>query len=158
LAGAALSCQELGEDRGGQRAQRPEELSAEHRAVLQAPTLEAREQALIAYLCQQVGRVLRLSEARIDPAQPLDQLGMDSLMAIELKTLIEANLGVLLPAARLLQSPTLTSLAVELNADLAPPQSAALHELGSPEQLLHNMDQLSDDQVDILLNSLLGEA
>jgi amino acid adenylation domain-containing protein len=82
-------------------------------ALLAAP--EAERAALVeGYLRRRVARVLRLAEARVDPEKPLHRLGLDSLMAVELKNGIEADLGVTVPMVRFLQGPSVSQLAVQL--------------------------------------------
>jgi hypothetical protein len=46
--------------------------------------------------------------------QPLSTMGLDSLMAIELRTKIEGDLHVLLPIATLFKGPTVRELAGQL--------------------------------------------
>ena len=48
----------------------------------------ARHRLLRSYLSEQVARVLGLSASRLDVEQPLSNLGLDSLMAVELKNRI----------------------------------------------------------------------
>ena len=52
-----------------------------------------------------------IEPSQIDAQQPLNTLGLDSLMAIELKSNLEARLAVSLPMARFLEGPSVTSLA-----------------------------------------------
>jgi acyl carrier protein len=47
--------------------------------------------------------VLRLDPAAIDPHQPVNTLGQDSLTTLELKNALEASLGVSLPVTRFLK-------------------------------------------------------
>lgn len=54
------------------------------------------------YILEQAARVLRLSPSRMLPEQPLTTLGLDSLMAMELKNQIEIELGVTVSASKLL--------------------------------------------------------
>jgi amino acid adenylation domain-containing protein/thioester reductase-like protein len=56
-------------------------------------------------------QVLGLSENHLDAHEPLDRLGLDSLMAIELRNKIEGDLGVTLPVSEFLQGPTVIQLA-----------------------------------------------
>jgi len=58
--------------------------------------------------------VLRIPEGRVDPARPLSEQGLDSLMMIELRQQIEAQLGVDVPVAVLMKGPTLEQLAQRL--------------------------------------------
>jgi myxalamid-type polyketide synthase MxaB len=63
--------------------------------------------------------------------QPLGSFGLDSLMAMELRSSLESKLGVEIPVAGLLDDPTVTSLArvtgdlfQNINADAAPESDA----------------------------------
>jgi acyl transferase domain-containing protein/acyl-CoA synthetase (AMP-forming)/AMP-acid ligase II/acyl carrier protein len=90
---------------------------------LDAPP-EERPARLVAYLRDRVAAVLRIDPERIDPERPLNTLGLDSLMAIELKSGVEAELGTTLPLSVLMQGPTLVELAVEALARLSDSVSA----------------------------------
>ena len=54
--------------------------------------------------------------ARLDRRLPLDALGLDSLMALELKNQVEKRWGVDLPLVELLRGPTIEGLAEWLQA------------------------------------------
>ena len=75
-----------------------------------APSDQRREQ-VIGYFRNRVAGVLRLDPGRVDPERKLDTLGLDSLMAIELKSGVEADLGTTLPITQLLEGPTIAELA-----------------------------------------------
>jgi len=68
-----------------------------------------------------VGQVLRVKPASLRPDQPLTDLGLDSLMAVEMETLIESNIGVALPPASLMQARTIGQLAKLLLLKSRPP-------------------------------------
>jgi len=80
---------------------------------------EKRAKVLIDYLQQQLARVLGIPKARLDVNKPLNMVGMDSLMAIELKNNLESNIGIVLPIATLLQGPSTVQLAEQVVAQLA---------------------------------------
>lgn len=69
-------------------------------------------------LREQLGRVLRMDSARISRElgneRPIQYLGLDSIMAIELMNLIERGLRVHLPITSFLKGPTITSLSTQL--------------------------------------------
>jgi len=73
---------------------------------------------LHAYLHAQAAAVLGLAPERLPPEQPLDRLGMDSLMAIELRNRVESDLNVTLPAVAFLQGPTVFELVEQIQAHL----------------------------------------
>ena len=60
--------------------------------------------------------VLGLEPARIDAAVPLRELGLDSLMAVELQAALATTFGISVPLPDLLLGPTLDSLAATLTS------------------------------------------
>ncbi|MDB5313855.1 MAG: mycocerosate synthase [Gemmataceae bacterium] len=78
-------------------------------AVLAAPA-DARVGALEAHLRDRIARVLGIPADRLDADTPLLQLGIDSLMAVELLNWIAAELRVTVPAVDLMRSPGLSDL------------------------------------------------
>jgi malonyl CoA-acyl carrier protein transacylase len=95
------------------------------RETLLERNVEERQQALATYIQSQLARVLGLATSRLDLHQPLNTLGLDSIMAIELKNGLESRLGVHLPIAALLRGPTVNELAAQLSAQLQETTSAA---------------------------------
>jgi NADPH:quinone reductase-like Zn-dependent oxidoreductase/acyl carrier protein len=78
-----------------------------------APTL--RRSALAALIGEQASKVLGLPLGTgIAPRQPFSELGLDSLMAVELRNAIGTALGIVLPATLLFDFPTTSSLADHL--------------------------------------------
>ncbi|MCW7941441.1 polyketide synthase [Streptomyces hygroscopicus] len=74
----------------------------------------ARRTALEAYLAEQMGAVLQFGSARLDPQTPLRSLGFDSLLSMELRTRLEAALGVKLAGDFVWRHPTIAALATGL--------------------------------------------
>ena len=56
------------------------------------PTDEATD-ALVDIVVEEIARVLRLPPKEIDRHRPLSEIGMDSLMMLELRTTVEESLG-----------------------------------------------------------------
>jgi acyl transferase domain-containing protein/acyl carrier protein len=143
--------------------------SARRDALLAAEPAE-RRQLVRSYLSEQVARVLGLNPSKLDVQQPLSHLGMDSLMAVELKNRIAVDLGVNVPVVKFLQgfsadqaaTQVLDQLAAEV-ANPTTPLAPAVTQQGehmdreNAEQLLENLDQLSDEKVDSLLTDMLAE-
>ena len=74
-----------------------------------------RQRLLIAYLRDRVTDVMRLDLSEpLDPHTSLNELGLDSLMGIELKNQIESQLGVSLPTTMLLLGPSIVEMAGKL--------------------------------------------
>jgi NADPH:quinone reductase-like Zn-dependent oxidoreductase len=79
----------------------------------------ARQQLLEEYLRDAGGRVLGLATSKLDVEQPLNRMGIDSLMAVELKNRIEADLAVEIPVLKFLEGASLSQLASFLRDRLA---------------------------------------
>jgi acyl transferase domain-containing protein/acyl-CoA synthetase (AMP-forming)/AMP-acid ligase II/NADPH:quinone reductase-like Zn-dependent oxidoreductase/acyl carrier protein/short-subunit dehydrogenase len=81
-----------------------------------APNLQSaapgeRKALLTGYFVQLLAKVSGQEAGRIDPDEPLSRLGLDSLMAMELKNAVESALQVSIPMATLFQDPSTTQLA-----------------------------------------------
>jgi epothilone polyketide synthase D len=81
--------------------------------------------ALITWLREQVAAVLRMEVSRIPEDKPLRSLGLDSLMALELRNRLERNLRVKLSATMVWNYPTLLALAAHLETRLVAEPPAA---------------------------------
>jgi acyl transferase domain-containing protein/ubiquinone/menaquinone biosynthesis C-methylase UbiE/acyl carrier protein len=120
---------------------------------------------------EQVARVLGASPAKLEADKPLTELGLDSLMAVELRNWIEGELRLSLPTVELMRGPTVVRLAELLleqiespgakpssteepvvAATTAPAQVEATGE--EAEELLERVDELSDEEVDSLLERM----
>jgi acyl transferase domain-containing protein/acyl-CoA synthetase (AMP-forming)/AMP-acid ligase II/acyl carrier protein len=111
--------------------------------ALRQPWLESQ-------LGEQAARMLGFATGLIDLHRPLNQFGFDSLMTIELKNRIELDLGVALPMATLLQGPTVAELAAAILARLPEPSSPG--DQAKLDELVQQLEQLSDEQVKALLS------
>jgi acyl carrier protein len=72
------------------------------RVHLLAQPAAARRAPLLDYLQQRIGEALRVPAAQIDPQQPLNSMGIDSLTAVEIKNRIESDLKVIVPVVKFL--------------------------------------------------------
>ena len=75
------------------------------REALMHATPEERKEIIQTYILEQVASVLGTS-TKLDVDQPLNELGLDSLMAVELQNRVESDLTLSLPAGKLMQGPT----------------------------------------------------
>lgn len=69
---------------------------------------------LIDMLKSEVGEILRVAPDKIDPARSIYDMGLDSLMGVELIVALESRFGIRLPVMALSQSPTIAKLAERL--------------------------------------------
>lgn len=84
------------------------------RSQLDALDAAAAEAVLVEQLRQAVGEILRLEPERIAPDQALTELGLDSLMGVELVMALEDRLGIKLPSFLLQEGPSIQRLARRL--------------------------------------------
>lgn len=110
-------------------------------------------EAVLAYLARAAGRVLRIPADSVDTAFSFPALGMDSLLAVELRNRVQADLTVTLPMAEILSERTveeLVPIAVGLLAE-AGVVSDPERQLAGDESLLDEIENLSDEEVERLL-------
>ena len=149
------------------------------RDALQGATAEECQRLLESYLCELAAGKLGLTPSTLDIRAPLNSLGVDSLIAVELRMQVERDLGIVVPVTRLLQGPSVASLAGWLRDHLpavaagpsatqpdgAPPQTAQgktdLQQTdGAPSRgidLLTRVPELSDEAVEDLLQKVLAD-
>ncbi len=147
---------------------------------LQGATPEERQRMLESYLCELAASKLGLTPSNLDIQAPLNTLGVDSLITLELRMQVERDLGVVVPVTKLLEGPSVASLAEWLRDQLppaaagtsgtqpdgAPPQQTTPEKTAPPKTdgapsrgiaLLTRVPELSDDAVEELLQKVLAE-
>ncbi|MBD2523535.1 type I polyketide synthase [Nostoc sp. FACHB-133] len=126
-----------------------------------------RQNVLIAYIQTEVAQVLRFEAAyQPNPQQGFFDMGMDSLMSIELKNRLETSVGSSLPSTLTFEYPTIESLAEYLlnnviSLNVADPVVVEPQiETEVQTNLLIDIQQYSEDElaalVDQELEALLG--
>jgi acyl carrier protein len=116
-------------------------------------------------LGQWVARVMGLPLEAVSGGIPLSRLGLDSLMALELRNRVQAEAGVTLPLITFVEGPSVAKLASIVLARLEEALAVEVAEVigrpagaeASPEQVLDQVDQLSDESVDALLRQMLSD-
>jgi len=89
--------------------------------ALRAAPASSRRTMLIDFLGNAVRRIAGIQEhMTVDAEQPLREMGVDSLMAVELRNLLSASLNRSLPATLLFDHPTLDRMAAYLTELLVP--------------------------------------
>jgi SAM-dependent methyltransferase/NAD(P)-dependent dehydrogenase (short-subunit alcohol dehydrogenase family)/acyl carrier protein len=127
---------------------------AELLARLAASSAEERSELLAAHIREEVGHVLRLDVTQIDVKRGLFDMGMDSLMALDLKTRLETLADQRLPSTVMFNYPTVTALAGYLEDRLfgsRPPVAAAAPVTAEVNRVAGSRDGLSEDEIAALL-------
>jgi aryl carrier-like protein len=111
---------------------------------------------LIAFVGDHVARVISAPSARsIAVDQPLNEIGLDSLMAVELRNRLARGLqlGRGLPATLVFDHPTLDALARYLESIVAPP----VVEHAPAEDASDAIDDMSEEEIEALFASRIGK-
>ena len=126
---------------------------------LQKMSSDRRQKLLIDYIREQLGSVLKLDPTeKLNPQQGFFEMGIDSLMTIELKNRVEVDLGCSLPSTLFFKYPTLESLAEYLVNRLIQSDVSQVPAIEPPveeEVMLTNtvddVEQLSEAEAEALL-------
>jgi acyl carrier protein len=106
-----------------------------------------------------VGSVLRLKPDTLRDDQPLTELGLDSLMGVEIENSMESAIGVTLPPASLIRARTISQIVVLIAEHLGAKRAdgavaAAAASMTTPEEPSTdevNLEALSDEEIEGLL-------
>jgi acyl carrier protein len=115
----------------------------------------AEKQAVICQAVREaVGSVLRVKPDSLRDDQPLTDLGLDSLMGVEIETSLEAAIGVALPPTSLMRARTIGQIAAliadHLGGGAAKAESAPV--VVQPEAASAvDLDAISDEEIERLL-------
>jgi len=91
---------------------------------------------------------------KIDPEMPFGEMGLDSLLAIELRNRLGRALGQKLPATLLFESPTINTLGETLIVEFidAPTDlAAAVSPKSAGASALDGLEDLSEEELDLML-------
>jgi NAD(P)-dependent dehydrogenase (short-subunit alcohol dehydrogenase family)/acyl carrier protein len=132
--------------------------------LLKTTPADDREALLMRLLQEEVRQVLGLASAP-DPQRGFFDLGMDSLMAVEIRNRLYAQLGngVSLPSTALIEFPTIETLTAYLLGHALKPLLpddrvvAIVEETSAQSNLAEELDQLSADQLLALMDANVAE-
>ncbi|MET8861727.1 SDR family NAD(P)-dependent oxidoreductase [Nonomuraea sp. NPDC004580] len=139
---------------------------------LLAAAPDRRAGLLVEHVTRQIAKITRTDPALLDAEASATSLGVDSLMAMELRQAIESSTGVVVSTARLLGGATIVEIARYVESGLteahAPAQAAesggaeartpaqAARPVTVPELRPEQVDELSDGDLDAVLGQLLA--
>jgi acyl transferase domain-containing protein/NADPH:quinone reductase-like Zn-dependent oxidoreductase/SAM-dependent methyltransferase/acyl carrier protein len=115
----------------------------------------AEKQAVICQAVREaVGSVLRVKPDSLRDDQPLTDLGLDSLMGVEIETSLEAAIGVALPPTSLMRARTIGQIAAliadHLGGGVAKAESAPVAVQPEAASAV-DLDAISDEEIERLL-------
>jgi acyl carrier protein len=116
---------------------------------------------LVEFLSAEIGRAVGVDPSTLDPDRSTDQLGIDSLVVVELRNRIKASLQVEIPASFFFEFPPIGAIAERLRESLeagAPVEAGeAPGEGAAATPTSAEVDEMSGEDVDALLAQLLSE-
>jgi acyl carrier protein len=138
----------------GTSAQAPENFLSH---LSQAEPGTPRRALLREHICRQVAKILEFDESFVlDQQQPLAEVGLDSLMAIELRNMLSTSIDRQLPPTLLFDYPTIESVYSYLASLVFDDEAPAAVESGGevdPELvgILEELESLPDNTVEMML-------
>jgi acyl transferase domain-containing protein/NADPH:quinone reductase-like Zn-dependent oxidoreductase/acyl carrier protein/SAM-dependent methyltransferase len=124
------------------------------RARIQAASAEDRNAVIGEAVRDVVGSVLRVKPDSLREDQPLTDLGLDSLMGVEIETMLESSIGVALPPTSLMRARTIGQIATligeQMGSDGDAPAKPVIAEAATSSEEI-DLDSISDEDLDLLL-------
>lgn len=88
------------------------------REAIMATAPETRLPLLISYLQKQIAQILKVEVSQVKPEQPLNSLGIDSLIVFDLKNRIQVDFGVAISVEDFFQDASVVLLAMQILSQL----------------------------------------
>jgi myxalamid-type polyketide synthase MxaC len=112
-------------------------------------SVESRSAEMLSVIQDEIARVLMMESGRsLEPNSRLFDVGLDSLMAVELKDRLESGFGLQLPSTLLFENPTPELLARFVEAELFGPLKQEASQVAALQPTdLTTIDGISDDDL-----------
>ncbi len=135
-----------------------DEQGGDIRVLLAGRSAEEALDIIAGLLAGEVGQILQIPADRIDRTRSLYDLGMDSLMGMELVLGIEKRFGVTLPVMALNEGPSIQRIAERLSASLAAPEAEKGEDTHLQDMVqsmaAQHAEAISREQIDETMNDL----
>jgi aryl carrier-like protein len=82
-------------------------------------TTNERQAFITAYMQEQIAKAIGISACELDLQQPLNHMGIDSLLAVELRNRLRTDLKVDIAAVKFMEDSSIASLAMQISELLA---------------------------------------
>jgi acyl carrier protein len=136
-------------------------VASDWRNRIESAAPEEKENVIAQAVREVVGSVLRVKPDTLHIDQPLTDLGLDSLMGVEIENSLETAIGVALPPTSLMRARTIGQIATLIAGHLAGAASAVSSPAAMPTPALKptaatlevDLDALSNEQIDRLLGN-----
>jgi acyl transferase domain-containing protein/NADPH:quinone reductase-like Zn-dependent oxidoreductase/acyl carrier protein len=117
--------------------------------VVTAAPERSRRDVAIGHIQKLAAAALGIADSNVlDPARPLAEYGLDSILAVELRNTLMHSLRADVPTTLLFDYPTIGGIAAYSIASLAPTTSTPVPATEDNGDLLDLIERLSDDEVD----------
>jgi len=125
------------------------------RLKIESAPQDKRNEMIVLAVLDVVGSVLRVKPENLRPDQPLTDLGLDSLMAVEIETSLESAIGVALPPASLMRARTIAQIASLIaeyvdGSKSSPSKPLAESSIESAPAETVDLDAFSDEEIERL--------
>ena len=132
--------------------------SSDWRLKIQSAGTDERDGVILQAVRDVVGSVLRVKPESLRDDQPLTDLGLDSLMGVEIENLIESSIGVALPSASLMRARAIGQIASLIsehlgNGGAGKPAEKPVAPVEATPAAEVDLESLSDDDIDRLLGA-----
>lgn len=132
-------------------------VTSDWRLKIESAAPEEREPIIAQAVREVIGSVLRVKPDSLRDDQPLTDLGLDSLMGVEIENSLEATIGVALPPTSLMRARTVGQIASlmagHMGGKTAVATPAPVTPAKTPASEDVDLEALSDEDIDLLLGT-----